>query len=373
MPKLRESLKQRWPTLIPLAFLIGILVSGRTPYLAAFTGISSCAIVGLTTSVRGNSAANWVMLALLHVVLLVLTFGGIESVALRVGIFAVALVATPFVLRALKIVGRIGGADLVEAFETGAKYALAVGAAAATVGIVIGVVTLTGVGFKISYIITSAAQAIAGGLGAIVPSGLASTQSMTLLAALTMTGLVCVLMGCGIPTTANYIIMVTVAAPTLVQLGVQPLVAHFFVFYYGVLADITPPVALAAYAAAGMAGSDPFKTGNTAFRLGLGKVLVPFVFVFSPSLLLVTQGFTWSEFFVTFVGCLLGITILGAGFSRWFLVEMTAWEQGLCVVAALLMVAPGIVSTALGLVIASPMLWRHVAVWRAGRPRAALT
>jgi TRAP transporter 4TM/12TM fusion protein len=371
MPKLRESLKQRWPTLIPLAFLIGILVSGRTPYLAAFTGISSCAIVGLTTSVRGNSAANWVMLALLHAVLLVLTFGGIESMALRVGIFAVALVATPFVLRALKIVGRIGGADLVEAFETGAKYALAVGAAAATVGIVIGVVTLTGVGFKISYIITSAAQAIAGGLGAIVPSAIASTQSMTLLAALTMTGLVCVLMGCGIPTTANYIIMVTVAAPTLVQLGVQPLVAHFFVFYYGVLADITPPVALAAYAAAGMAGSDPFKTGNTAFRLGLGKVLVPFVFVFSPSLLLVAQGFTWSEFFVTFVGCLLGITILGAGFSRWFLVEMTAWEQGLCMVGALLMVAPSMAGTAIGLVIVSPMLWRHVMAWRAGRPRAA--
>ncbi len=100
----------------------------------------------------------------------------------------------------------------------------------------------------------------------------AGTKGLTLLAALVMTGVVCILMGCGIPTTANYIIMVTVAAPTLVQLGVQPLVAHFFVFYYGVLADITPPVALAAYAAAGMAGSDPFKTGNTAFRLGMAKV-----------------------------------------------------------------------------------------------------
>jgi TRAP-type uncharacterized transport system fused permease subunit len=103
---------------------------------------------------------------------------------------------------------------------------------------------------------------------------------------------VCILLGCGIPTTANYIIMVTVAAPTLVQLGVEPLVAHFFVFYYGVLADITPPVALAAYAAAGMAGSDPFKTGNMAFRLGMAKALVPFVFVFSPSLLIVAKGFT---------------------------------------------------------------------------------
>ncbi len=119
-----------------------------------------------------------------------------------------------------------------------------------------------------------------------------------------MTGIVCILLGCGIPTTANYIIMVTVAAPTLTLLGVEPLVAHFFVFYYGVLADITPPVALAAYAAAGMAGSDPFKTGNMAFRLGLAKALVPFVFVFSPSLLLVAKGFNWPDFIVTFFGCI---------------------------------------------------------------------
>ena len=133
-----------------------------------------------------------------------------------------------------------------------------------------------------------------------------------------MTAVVCVLMGCGIPTTANYIIMVTVAAPTLVLLGVQPLVAHFFVFYYGVLADITPPVALAAYAAAGMAGSDPFKTGNTAFRLGLGKALVPFVFVFAPSMLLVTAGFTWQEFALAFGGCVLGITFLSAALSELF-------------------------------------------------------
>ena len=369
MPKLRESLMARWPTLIPLAFLIGILVSGRTPYLAAFTGISSCAIVGLTTSVRGNRPVNWALLVLLHAVLVVLAFGGIESQMVRVGIFAVVIVGTPFVLRALDIRGRIGGAALVEAFETGAKYALAVGAAAATVGIVIGVVTLTGVGFKISYIITTAAQAIAGGMLDVLPQAFVSAHSLTLFAALLMTGVVCVLMGCGIPTTANYLIMVAVAAPTLVQLGVQPLVAHFFVFYYGVLADITPPVALAAYAAAGMAGSDPFKTGNTAFRLGLGKVLVPFVFVFSPSLLLVTQGFNWPDFAGAFIGCVLGITFLGAAFSRWFLIEMTAWEQGLCVVASLLMIVPGMTSTLLGLALVSPMLWRHLAGWRAGRAR----
>ena len=241
MPKLKQSFKMRWPTLIPLFLLIGVLASGRTPYLAAFAGISGCIVVGLLN---------------------------------------------PF--------QRLRWRDLYEAFETGAKYALAVGAAAGTVGIVIGVVTLTGVGFKISYIVIAASQVLASGAAMVLPEAMADMQSLTLVAALIMTGVVCILMGCGVPTTANYLIMVAVAAPTLVQLGVQPIAAHFFVFYFGILADITPPVALAAYAAAGMAGSDPFKTGNTAFRLGITKLIVPFVFVFSPSLLISVQGFTLS-------------------------------------------------------------------------------
>jgi TRAP-type uncharacterized transport system fused permease subunit len=159
--------------------------------------------------------------------------------------------------------------------------------------------------------------------------------------------------------------MVSVAAPTLVQLGVEPLVAHFFVFYYGVLADITPPVALAAYAAAGMAGSDPFKTGNTAFRLGMAKALVPFVFVFSPSLLLVAKGFTWYDFIVTFTGCILGITLLAAALSKYFLVEMKRWEQYLCFSAAILLIAPGLTVTLVGAALAVPMLARQLRVWRA--------
>jgi TRAP-type uncharacterized transport system fused permease subunit len=185
-----------------------------------------------------------------------------------------------------------------------------------------------------------------------------------------MTALVCILLGAGIPTTANYIIMVTVAAPTLVQLGVEPLVAHFFVFYYGVLADITPPVALAAYAAAGMAGSDPFKTGNTAFRLGLAKALVPFVFVFSPSLLIVAKGFTGYDFAITFIGCVVGIVLLAAALSKFMFVEMTRAEQALCLLAALLTIAPGLVPTIIGLALATPVVLRQLAASRRLRPAA---
>ena len=366
MPRLRESLRERWPTLIPLVLLVAILVMGRTPYLAAFVGITSCAIVGMTTLARGNRMLNWGLLLVLHALLIALAFvdwGG-NSTPIRMGLFAGGVLLLLAAAMVGKLRGRIDGAVLVEALETGAKYALAVGAAAATVGLVIGVVTLTGVGFKVSFIITGAAQAIASGLATFVPTALASQQGMMLFAALVMTGAVCILMGCGIPTTANYIIMVTVAAPTLVQLGVEPLVAHFFVFYYGVLADITPPVALAAYAAAGMAGGDPFKTGNTAFRLGLAKVLVPFVFVFSPSLLLVAKGFTWYDFSVTFVGCVLGITVLAAALSKFFLVEMKGWEQAVCVAAALLLIAPGLTPTLLGAALCLPMLLRQLSAAR---------
>jgi TRAP transporter 4TM/12TM fusion protein len=366
MPRLKESLRQRWPTLVPLALLIGILVSGHTPYLAAFTGITSCAIVGLTTRVSGNLSKNWGMFALLHAVLGLIAFAdlGQHTETIKLALFALGIALLLAGWKLAGITGRIDYPAMVESFETGAKYALAVGAAAGTVGIVIGAVTLTGVGFKISYIITAWATTIAGGVSSVLPAFMVDMKTLTLLAALAMTAIVCVLMGCGVPTTATYIIMVTVAAPTLVQLGVQPLVAHFFVFYYGVLADITPPVALAAYAAAGMAGSDPFKTGNTAFRLGMAKALVPFVFVFSPSLLVVAKGFTMYDFVVTFVGCVLGIVVLAAALSRFFLVEMKRWEQLVCIAAALLLIAPGLVVTIIGIVVAAPVFLRQLAAWK---------
>ncbi len=370
MPDLRDSLRRRWPTLIPLVLLVTILVSGFTPYMAAFVGITSCLIVGLTTREEGVTARGLAALAVLHGILALLVTRTLGD-DLGMPLFLAVLVGTPFALRGFGIRGRIALGTVIETLETGAKYALAVGAAAATVGIVIGVVTLTGVGFKVSYIITSAAQTVSETVVPVLPSFVASPQTVMLIAALVMTGMVCILMGCGIPTTANYLIMVTVAAPTLVQLGVEPIVAHFFVFYYGVLADITPPVCIAAYAAAGMANSDPFRTGNTAFRLGLGKVLVPFVFVLSPALLIVTKGFTWYDFWVTFIGCTLGIVALSAALSNFFLVRMQLWERWLAVFGAVLLIVPGLQPTLIGLAAVSPIVLRHLLAWRRVQPLAA--
>ena len=366
LPNLKESFAKRWPTLIPLVLLVGTLMSGFTPYVSAFAGISSCIIVGLTTSERGNSALGLGVMLALHALLAVVISGELESYG--VVLFAAAVIAFIAALKMLNLPARFTRAELIDAFATGAKYALAVGAAAGTVGLVIGVVTLTGVGFKVSYIVNAAAGSMADFFSLVLPTWLIGKQALMLLCALFMTGFVCILMGCGIPTTANYIIMVTVAAPALVQMGVEPIVAHFFVFYYGVLADITPPVALAAYAAAGMANSDPFKTGNTAFRLGLGKALVPFVFVFSPALLLVTKGFTWSAFAVVFIACITSIMFLAAALSRYLLVEMKPWERALTFVAALTMIAPGLNMLLLGLAVASPVL---VSQWLRSRSVSA--
>jgi TRAP transporter 4TM/12TM fusion protein len=307
LPRVWSVLRRDWPTLAPLFALIAILLNGNTPYLAAFWGITACVVIGLLNPYR-----------------------------------------------------RLSVADLFEAFVVGAKYALAVGAAAATVGIVIGVVTLTGVSFKIAFIVTSTAAGWAETIVPFIPFELMSANGLTLLLTLILTGIVCILMGCGIPTTANYLIMVTVAAPILGLLGVQPIVAHFFVFYYGILADITPPVALAAYAGAGIANANAFKAGNTAFRLGMGKVLVPFVFVFSPSMLIMVEGFTIESFMLATFGTILGITALSAAFSGWLLGPLWRIERAMLAVAAILLVAPELTTTLIGIALFAPVALRPV-------------
>jgi TRAP-type uncharacterized transport system fused permease subunit len=248
--------------------------------------------------------------------------------------------------------------EILDSFVLGAKYAIGVGAAAATVGIIVGVVTLTGVGFKLSDIITSSASSLATALTVGLGSAADwfSPAGLTLFFTLVMTAIVCLLLGCGVPTTANYIIMVTIAQPALAKLGVTPIVSHFFVFYYGVLADITPPVALAAYAGASMAGADPFRTGNTAFRLGLAKALVPFVFVYQPAMLIVTKEFTWPLFIETAGTCAIGIVMLAAALTGFGLTRMAAFSRIVLFVASILMIVPSRTASLIALVLVVPVL-----------------
>lgn len=303
LPKLGVVLRDHWLSLIPLIILVYFILSGRTPDFAAVYGIIACVVVGfLNPNHRLTISDLWVSLA------------------------------------------------------AGAKNTLAVGAAAATVGVVVGVVTLTGVGFRLGYVVVQTATDIGTFFSTLPVLSYFTVGQWTLFTSLVLIAFSCIIMGAGIPTTATYIILVAVAAPALAQLQVEPLVAHFFVFYYGVLADITPPVALAAYAAAGIAGSNPFKTGNTAFRLGIAKALVPFVFVYSPALLLVADGFTWWLFSVTLLGAMLGIASLGVAFSGYLLAQLKKWERWWVALVSFLFIAPGLTTMAVGLVLMLPII-----------------
>ncbi len=364
MPRAAKVVREGWQTIMPLAVLLIVLFSGFTPYLAAFWGITACLVVGA-------SRVPAITLGFLVAVILGIAAGVLTQLAFVGPVLG--LVLALLVYTYLKSdAGKALVLDLVDAFVVGAKYAISVGAAAATVGIIVGIVTLTGVGFTISFIVTSFAAQIAQTFTDVLPAWLVDLKALTLFFTLLMTAVVCILLGCGVPTTANYIIMVTVAAPALGLLGVQPLVAHFFVFYYGVLADITPPVALAAYAGASMAGADPFKTGNTAFRLGLGKALVPFVFVYGPAMLIVTPEFTWPSFFLVVTGAIVGIMFLSAAFSGYALTTLRAWERWLIGIASLPIIAPDPLTTLIGLAIASPVVLSQLLKVRSGTvPRPA--
>ncbi|MBM3601318.1 MAG: TRAP transporter permease [Alphaproteobacteria bacterium] len=364
LPVAREVIKRDWPTAMPLFVLLTVLFSGFTPYLAAFWGITACMVVGLTG--RNPVIAVGMFLALAAEVWLgVLT----EWEGLLPLIGACIAVSGWSVWR--DIDGHKRLIDVVDAFVVGAKYAISVGAAAATVGIIVGVVTLTGVGFKLSDIVTTIAGHMAAFYGGYLPEFLFDCAALTLFFTLVMTAIVCILLGCGVPTTANYLIMVTIAQPALAKLGVAPIVSHFFVFYYGVLADITPPVALAAYAGASMAGADPFKTGNTAFRLGLAKALVPFVFVYSPALLIVTKGFTWAAFIETAAGCLVGIVMLAVALTGYGLARLPNWERLMLGIASVLVISPNRTATLIGLALSIPTILRQVMAWRSKQAASA--
>jgi TRAP transporter 4TM/12TM fusion protein len=358
LPNAWAILKKDWAALAPLMVLLAVLLSGYTPYLAAFWGITACMVVGLTNR---NPIVALGLLA--GVVLGVATGAIVEVYGLTILFGACVLACLWWFLKDKETKAR--AIDISDAFVLGAKYAIGVGAAAACVGIIVGVVTLTGVGFKLSDIVVGAAQSGANAVLAIMPTGWVTLANVTLLLTLIMTGLVCILLGCGIPTTACYIIMVTIAQPALGKLGVEPIVSHFFVFYYGLLADVTPPVALAAYAGASMAGAEPFKTGNTAFRLAMAKVLVPFVFVFSPSMLLVTKDFTWANFVWTTGGCIIGVVMLAAALTGYMLSRLQKWEQVVLTIGSIMVIMPSNTLKIVGVLIALPILLRQLTAYRA--------
>jgi TRAP transporter 4TM/12TM fusion protein len=246
---------------------------------------------------------------------------------IRAGTYAMGAAAvvswlTPF---------RMGPSAILYALEIAAKMSLQLVAVCAAAGVIVGVIALTGIGGRLSGLLMWLA---------------AGNQLLALAFAM----VVSIILGMGMPTTAAYAVAASVVAPGLIRLGIEPLTAHFFIFYYAVMSAITPPVALAAYAGAAIAQSDPMKTSVESFKFGLAAFIVPFMFFYSEALLM--QG-TWLEVGHVFVTATLGIILLASAVQGYFFGLLHPALRIFLAVAALSMIAGGWLSDAIGLAAAT--------------------
>jgi len=184
------------------------------------------------------------------------------------------------------------------------------------------------------------------GLGLRLGSVLVDIADGKLFLTLVFTMLTSIILGMGVPTTANYVITSTIAAPALIMMDVPVLAAHMFVFYFGIIADVTPPVALAAFVGAGIAKANPLKTGIQATKLAIAAFLVPYIFVYNPSLLLIDVNAV--DMILMSITAIVGIIGVGAGMEGFFLMDLTVIERVIFFVGGLLLVIPGLQTDIVG-------------------------
>jgi TRAP transporter 4TM/12TM fusion protein len=282
LPKMGRLLTERGHLALPLVVIVYLLVSGYTPMRAALVAI---------------------VLAIL--------------------------------CSALRKSTRMKPIEIVRGLENGARNVLGVLVACAAAGIIIGVVTKTGVGLKLA-------------------SGLLDLSGGLLLPTMFFTMITAIILGMGVPTTANYVITSTIAAPALVQMGVPILAAHMFVFYFGIIADITPPVALAAYAGAGISGGDPLKTGVNASKLAIAAFIIPYMFVLSPVLLMVSG--TVIDLLLATITALLGMVALSSALIGFLADKCLLVERLLLAAGGLMLIKPGWITDVIGVVIFAVIL-----------------
>ena len=265
---------------------------------------------------------SYLLLPLFLLVYLVGTSKNSIQVAAAISIIAVIVVGL------FNKENRITPKRIWEALAAGGQGMITVAAACGVAGIIAGTITMTG-------------------LATTILNGIVRLAGNQIIVALFLTMLCCIVLGMGVPTTANYCIMAATCAPILIQMGVEPIAAHFFVFYFGIVADLTPPVALAAYAGAAIAQANPMKTAFTATKLAIGAFIVPYVFALSPEMLFVDTT-AW-EVILICITSLVGIFGVSAALQGWFLCRMPWYERILSAAGGLLLIYPGLVTDSIGL------------------------
>jgi len=310
LPQAKKILRERGLLLLPIPVLIYFLaIEQVTPMKAAF----------------GAIVATFILIAFQNVLFFLGEKNEVRSFS-----------------RNLWLCGKRILQETSGAMEDAARSSLIVVMACATAGIIIGVTNLTGLGLKLSGILID----LAGG---------------SLLALLILTMIASIILGMGLPTTACYILLAVLAAPALIKMGVIPIAAHLFVFYFGIISAITPPVAGAAYAASPIAGVEPMKIGFTACRLGIAAFIVPYMWIYGPELLLIGEA---GNLILVVITSTIGVMACACAIQGYGLVRLNIFERGLLALAALLLIKPGWLTDVLGLGILIPWFLIHLAGFR---------
>jgi TRAP transporter 4TM/12TM fusion protein len=343
MPSARKALREGWYLILPLAVLVWLLFSGYTPLFAGTIGLALTGMLILGTAIAMGMPSTavrvifWIVLGLCASAFFKF---GIHALLLVLGV----LIATCAAFRG----GRETLAICRDSLADGAKTALPVGIACALVGVIIGVMTLTGAANTFGQFIVSVGQ-----------------DSLFLSLVLTM--ITCIILGMGIPTIPNYIITSSIAGPALLDLGVPLIVSHMFVFYFGILADLTPPVALACFAAAPIAKESGLKISFEAIKVAAAGFVVPFMAVYTPALMLQDGGALagavgyWPAVAYIVLKALIALALWGACVIGWLGRPLAMWERVIAVAAAFTLVAALPITDEIGFALTAVfavLMWR---------------
>ena len=326
IPAAGKVLRERGHLFIPLIVLLWLMFDGYTPLFAAAASIFATVgatwlpfLIGLLRTKTARTFAFVLLLAVLGG----LALSGLLSLGAAI-LTALCVLASAWCSDRYRMTPRV----VIQALDEGARGAVGVGAACVIIGIIIGTVSLTGLGLTFGYEVlkyVGEGQLYLGGLFVMIMS---------------------TILGMGVPTAPAYIIVATLGAPALMKAGVPIIAAHMFVYFYAILSVITPPVCLAAFAGAAIAETNAMKTGVTAMKLGIVAFIIPFMFVFEPALLM--QGST-TEIVTAFASALVGVIGVASGMQNWLLVRCRLWERALLLASGLMLIFPGLITDTIGL------------------------
>lgn len=335
-PSAWDALRQRWFLLVPLMVLVALLFSGRTPLYSGMVGLALTAIVILGSAIILRARKTWLRAAFW------VALGILCSGFFRMGIGVILMVIAGLAIACCFVQG--GRATLhacVMALAEGARHAVPVGIACALVGVIIGVISLTGLATTFA--------------GYILDLG-----RDNLFLSLVLTMLTCLVLGMGIPTIPNYIITSSIAAPALLELGVPLIVSHMFVFYFGILADLTPPVALACFAAAPIAKEKGLLISFWAVRIALAGFVVPFMAVYDPALMM--QGDSMGATLYMVIKAAFAVALWGCASIGHLRAPMPWWERLLAFAAGVSLILAAPISDEVGFALGMAVLGWHY--WR---------